>query len=88
MLNLNCTYILHVFFFQRKGVFGNFVHVEEFSCFLFPLENDLMSMEMNDCYKVLINILHFDLVVVLRKLLYKCTEHSAAFWYYFKRIVN
>ncbi|XP_050427977.1 vacuolar protein sorting-associated protein 33A [Adelges cooleyi] len=38
---------------ERKGVFGNFVLIEEFRCFLFPLENDLMSMEMNDCYKEL-----------------------------------
>lgn len=40
--------------FQRKGVYGNFVLIEEFRCFLFPLENDLMSMEMNDCFKVYI----------------------------------
>uniref|UniRef100_A0A2S2PDZ3 Vacuolar protein sorting-associated protein 33A n=1 Tax=Schizaphis graminum TaxID=13262 RepID=A0A2S2PDZ3_SCHGA len=38
---------------ERKGVLGNFVLIEEFCCFLFPLENDLMSMEMNDCYKEL-----------------------------------
>ncbi|XP_025409847.1 vacuolar protein sorting-associated protein 33A [Sipha flava] len=38
---------------ERKGVFGNFVLIEEFRCLLFPLENDLMSMEMNDCYKEL-----------------------------------
>lgn len=38
--------------FQRKGVFGNFTTIEEFCCFLYPLENDLMSMEINDCFKV------------------------------------
>ncbi|XP_050526937.1 vacuolar protein sorting-associated protein 33A [Daktulosphaira vitifoliae] len=38
---------------ERKGVFGNFVSIEEFCCFLFPMENDLMSMEMNDCFKEL-----------------------------------
>jgi len=43
-----------MFLFQRKGVLGNFVLIEEFRCFLFPFENDLMSMEMNDCYKVFI----------------------------------
>lgn len=45
-----------IIIFQRKGVLGNFVLIEEFCCFLFPLENDLMSMEMNNCYKVFIYV--------------------------------
>ncbi|VVC35846.1 Hypothetical protein CINCED_3A007180 [Cinara cedri] len=35
---------------EKKGVLGNLICIEEFRCFLFPLENDLMSMEINDCY--------------------------------------
>lgn len=36
---------------QNKGVYGNFT-IEEFTCELFPFENDLMSMEIENAFKV------------------------------------
>lgn len=37
---------------KNKGVFGNF-SVEEFTCELFPFDNDLMSMEIQYAFKVI-----------------------------------
>lgn len=37
---------------KNKGVFGNF-SIEEFTCELFPFDNDLMSMEVESAFKVL-----------------------------------
>lgn len=36
---------------QENGVLGNFNMIEAFTCNLFPLENDLVSMEMDKAYR-------------------------------------
>ncbi|XP_058789341.1 vacuolar protein sorting-associated protein 33A isoform X1 [Phymastichus coffea] len=36
---------------QNRGVYGNFTLVEEFSCDLFPFDNDLVSMELPNAYR-------------------------------------
>ncbi|KAL1461047.1 hypothetical protein WDU94_012979 [Cyamophila willieti] len=36
---------------QEKGVLGNFKFIEEFTCNLFPFDNDLVSMEMDLAYR-------------------------------------
>ncbi|XP_057331707.1 vacuolar protein sorting-associated protein 33A [Microplitis mediator] len=52
----------HLFFVPRKsllckkklenrGVLGNFTLIEEFVCDLFPFDNDLISMELNETFK-------------------------------------
>ncbi|KAF4532459.1 hypothetical protein B566_EDAN003034 [Ephemera danica] len=55
----------HIFFLPRKsmlcetrlknkGVYGNFTgHIHEFSCDLFPFDNDVMSMEIDSAFKEL-----------------------------------
>lgn len=34
-----------------KGVYGSFTNVGEFKCDFFPVDNDLLSMELKDVYK-------------------------------------
>lgn len=34
-----------------KGVYGSFTNVGEFKCDIFPVDNDLLSMELRDVYK-------------------------------------
>lgn len=36
---------------QNRGVYGNFTLVEEFSCDLFPFDNDLVSMELPTAFR-------------------------------------
>lgn len=36
---------------QNRGVFGNFTLIEEFPCDLFPFDNDLVSMELNNAFR-------------------------------------
>lgn len=36
---------------QNRGVFGNFTLIEEFPCDLFPIDNDLVSMELSNAYR-------------------------------------
>ncbi|XP_043464161.1 vacuolar protein sorting-associated protein 33A [Leptopilina heterotoma] len=52
----------HIFFVPRqsllckqklknRGVYGSFTLIEEFSCDLFPFDNDLVSMELNNAFR-------------------------------------
>lgn len=36
---------------KYKGVYGSFTNVGEFKCDFFPVDNDLLSMELKDTYK-------------------------------------
>lgn len=36
---------------KNKGVYGSFTNVGEFKCDFFPVDNDLLSMELKDVYK-------------------------------------
>ena len=36
---------------QSRGVFGNFTLIEEFPCDLFPFDNDVVSMELNNGFR-------------------------------------
>lgn len=36
---------------KNKGVYGSFTHVGEFKCHFFPVDNDLLSMELKDTYR-------------------------------------
>lgn len=37
---------------KMKGVYGSFTNnVEEFRCDIFPVDNDLLSMELKDTYR-------------------------------------
>lgn len=36
---------------KLKGVYGSFTNVGEFKCDFFPVDNDLLSMELKDVYK-------------------------------------
>lgn len=36
---------------KNKGVYGSFTHVGEFKCDFFPVDNDLLSMELKDSFK-------------------------------------
>lgn len=37
---------------KNKGVYGSFTHVGEFKCDFFPVDNDLLSMEMKDTFRL------------------------------------
>lgn len=52
----------HIFFVPRqsllckqklknRGVYGSFTLIEEFACDLFPFDNDLVSMELNNAFR-------------------------------------
>ena len=41
-----------LFCLQEKGVYGSLAMVEEFNMTLIPFDSDLLSMEMNDSFKV------------------------------------
>lgn len=49
--NVDC---LSSTFLQNRGVFGNFTLLEELPCDIFPFDNDLMSMELDMAFKVLL----------------------------------
>lgn len=34
-----------------KGVYGSFTHVGEFKCDFFPVDNDILSMELKDSFR-------------------------------------
>lgn len=36
---------------KNKGVYGSFTHVGEFKCDFFPVDNDLLSMELKDSFR-------------------------------------
>lgn len=36
---------------ENKGVYGSFSHVGEFKCDFFPVDNDLLSMELKDSFR-------------------------------------
>lgn len=36
---------------KHKGVYGSLIHVEEFSCHLFPFDSDLISMETPEVFR-------------------------------------
>lgn len=36
---------------KMKGVYGSFANVGEFRCDFFPVDNDLLSMELKDAYR-------------------------------------
>lgn len=36
---------------KNKGVYGSFASVGEFKCDFFPVDNDLLSMELKDSYR-------------------------------------
>lgn len=36
---------------KNKGVYGSFTIVDELKCDFFPVDNDLLSMELKDAYK-------------------------------------
>lgn len=36
---------------KNKGVYGSFTHVGELSCDFFPVDNDLISMELKDSFR-------------------------------------
>ncbi|XP_055319720.1 vacuolar protein sorting-associated protein 33A [Sitodiplosis mosellana] len=36
---------------KNKGVYGSFIHVGEFKCDFFPVDNDLLSMELKDSFR-------------------------------------
>lgn len=40
------------FVFQELGVYGSFANVEEFNLGLIPFDSDLLSMEMDEMYRV------------------------------------
>lgn len=35
-----------------RKVYGSFTNVGEFKCEIFPVDNDLLSMELKDCYRL------------------------------------
>ena len=37
---------------QEQGVYGSFASVEEFNLGLIPFDSDLLSMEMEEAYRV------------------------------------
>lgn len=37
---------------KNKGVYGSFTHVGEFKCDFFPVDNDLLSMELKDSFRL------------------------------------
>lgn len=43
---------IYIYFLQNKGVFGNLTFIEELSCDIFPFDNDLLSMELQNAFKV------------------------------------
>lgn len=43
---------MYIYFLQNKGVFGNLTFIEELSCDIFPFDNDLLSMELQNAFKV------------------------------------
>lgn len=36
---------------KLKGVYGSFQYIDEFKCPFFPIDNDLISMELDDVYR-------------------------------------
>lgn len=43
---------------KNKGVYGSFTHVGELKCDFFPVDNDLLSMELKDSYRyVLVTVM-------------------------------
>jgi len=48
--------VLLYYLFKVKGVKGNF-SFEEFPCYLYPFDNDVMSLELESAFKV--NRVHF-----------------------------
>lgn len=36
---------------KNKGVYGSFTHVGELKCDFFPVDNDLLSMELKDTFR-------------------------------------
>lgn len=36
---------------KNRGVYGSFTHVGEFKCNFFPVDNDLLSMELKDSFR-------------------------------------
>lgn len=36
---------------KNKGVYGSFTNVGELKCDFFPVDNDLLSMELKDAYR-------------------------------------
>lgn len=39
---------------KNKGVYGSFAHVGEFKCDFFPVDNDLLSMELKDSFRLVV----------------------------------
>jgi hypothetical protein len=59
---VNVVYVL----LQEAGVHGSFTNIEEFSLALIPFDYDLMSMEMDNSFKV--NTMHSHLITFLSNL--------------------
>lgn len=36
---------------KHKGVFGSVIVIDEFKCHLFPVDSDVISMEISEAYK-------------------------------------
>lgn len=43
---------------KNKGVYGSFTHVGEFKCDFFPVDNDLLSMELKDTFRLVLSKVH------------------------------
>lgn len=43
-------------YLKMKGVFGSFTNVGAFNCEFFPVDNDLLSMELKDSYRYYLNL--------------------------------
>lgn len=38
---------------MNRGMFGSLQHQEDFKCLLFPYDNDLITLELQDCFRFL-----------------------------------
>lgn len=45
---------------KNKGVYGSFTNVGEFKCDFFPVDNDLLSMELKDSFRFVLKPFQLD----------------------------
>lgn len=63
---------------KNKGVYGSFTHVGEFKCDFFPVDNDLLSMELKDTYRYV--SFQESIIFSERKMLYRMEGRIIVSW--------
>lgn len=59
---------------QDRGVFGSFATIGAFACEIYPVDSDLLSMELPNVYKYIINENSFGVLIILFLVPESCTS--------------